>query len=207
MDEIGWRFQVQATLCTKWLTLPLLALIDSGAQANFLDHEVAVQSGIILEPLQTPCTAGMIRPFPFDQFCFWNSPGSQNWICKMLTIWSRLRQEMSGRLPLIPHLATSSRLLSDAIRVDQRSGTFPGTGERCVKGLPLSFCLLSRRHPCLLSEHVSAHLPHVRHLKSRCRKKQKSVNSTLSGVQLWEHKREDRPRESQSCVRMAATHH
>lgn len=37
--------------------IALLALIHSGAQANFLDHEVAVQSVIILEPLQTPCTA------------------------------------------------------------------------------------------------------------------------------------------------------
>lgn len=38
------------------LTLPLLALIDSGAKENFLDQQVAEQDGIKLEALNSPVT-------------------------------------------------------------------------------------------------------------------------------------------------------
>jgi len=48
------RTQVPARLCLKQLTLPLLALIDSGAEQSFLDTEVVSQAGITTEPLDPP---------------------------------------------------------------------------------------------------------------------------------------------------------
>lgn len=51
------RLQIQATICYKLLTLPLLALVDSGAEDNFLDNDVARQSGVALEPLEKPLVA------------------------------------------------------------------------------------------------------------------------------------------------------
>lgn len=50
------RFQLAATISYKTLTLPLLALIDSGAEENFLDQQVADQAGIKLEALDSPVT-------------------------------------------------------------------------------------------------------------------------------------------------------
>ncbi|KAK7918601.1 hypothetical protein WMY93_009885 [Mugilogobius chulae] len=43
-------------MCYKTLALPLLALIDSGAEENFLDQRVAEQAGIKLEALRSPVT-------------------------------------------------------------------------------------------------------------------------------------------------------
>uniref|UniRef100_A0A3B4B389 Peptidase A2 domain-containing protein n=1 Tax=Periophthalmus magnuspinnatus TaxID=409849 RepID=A0A3B4B389_9GOBI len=48
------RFQLDSTFC---VTLPVLALIDSGAEEDFLDQQVAEQSGVRLEPLKQPLTA------------------------------------------------------------------------------------------------------------------------------------------------------
>uniref|UniRef100_A0A8C5DKJ9 Retrotransposon gag domain-containing protein n=1 Tax=Gouania willdenowi TaxID=441366 RepID=A0A8C5DKJ9_GOUWI len=48
------RFQIQASLCVNTLSIPLLALIDSGAEDNFLDQQVALQAGIELETLSAP---------------------------------------------------------------------------------------------------------------------------------------------------------
>ena len=46
--------QLPAKLCLQQLSLPLLALIDSGAEQSFLDKEVVHQAGIKIEPLETP---------------------------------------------------------------------------------------------------------------------------------------------------------
>ena len=51
------HFHISATLCCPVLSLPLLALVDSGAEGNFLDQQVAVQMGISLLPLEQPQTA------------------------------------------------------------------------------------------------------------------------------------------------------
>ena len=50
------RFQLSANVCYKTLTVPVLALIDSGAEENFLDQQVAEQAGIKLVPLDVPVT-------------------------------------------------------------------------------------------------------------------------------------------------------
>lgn len=51
------RLQIPAKLCCKCVTLPIQALIDSGAEENFLDQQVAEQANIVLEPLKKPLTA------------------------------------------------------------------------------------------------------------------------------------------------------
>ncbi len=45
------RMQFQATLCLGVETYSLLALVDSGADENFLDINLASQAGIPVEPL------------------------------------------------------------------------------------------------------------------------------------------------------------
>lgn len=48
------RSQVPASLCNNSLTIPLLALIDSGAKDNFLDRDLAIQPGFSLGSLESP---------------------------------------------------------------------------------------------------------------------------------------------------------
>lgn len=48
--------QISSTLCTPQLSLPLQALIDSGAEGYFIDRDLAIQSGLPLEALPEPCT-------------------------------------------------------------------------------------------------------------------------------------------------------
>lgn len=52
--------RVPATLCSDQLSLLLEALIDSGAEDNFLDYELVIQSGLPLEPLTEPFTANAL---------------------------------------------------------------------------------------------------------------------------------------------------
>ncbi len=47
------RLQVQATLCLRLISLPLLTLIDSGVDQNFLDADLASQAGIVSVPLDS----------------------------------------------------------------------------------------------------------------------------------------------------------
>lgn len=54
------RMQLQATLCVNKVELPLLALVDSGADDCFLDKELAMRSGIPVETLEAPLTANAI---------------------------------------------------------------------------------------------------------------------------------------------------
>lgn len=49
--------QMSATICFKGLTLPLTALIDSGAEGNFLDRDFAHEAGLEVESLTTPLVA------------------------------------------------------------------------------------------------------------------------------------------------------
>lgn len=49
--------QLEATLCLDQLSLPLLALVDSGADEDFLDATLAAQAGITSEPLAVPLNA------------------------------------------------------------------------------------------------------------------------------------------------------
>lgn len=49
--------QLQATLCLSQQSLLLIALVDSGAEGNFLDEGFALQTGISCEPLDTPLEA------------------------------------------------------------------------------------------------------------------------------------------------------
>ncbi|KAI9543592.1 hypothetical protein NQZ68_008639 [Dissostichus eleginoides] len=51
------RFLAPAKLCANSLTLPLQALIESGAVDSFLGRELATQLGLTLEPLEGPITA------------------------------------------------------------------------------------------------------------------------------------------------------
>lgn len=51
------RLQIPATFCYPALSIPVSALIDSGAEDNFLDQEVAVQAGVRLVALASPITA------------------------------------------------------------------------------------------------------------------------------------------------------
>ncbi|KAI3354966.1 hypothetical protein L3Q82_004757 [Scortum barcoo] len=48
------RFQLQATVCYQLQNLLLQALVDSGAEENFLDRQVAAQAGVPFEPLEKP---------------------------------------------------------------------------------------------------------------------------------------------------------
>lgn len=52
--------QLQATLCVNWLSLPLLALVDSGAEGNFLDEELTLQDSITRKPLHNPLNANAL---------------------------------------------------------------------------------------------------------------------------------------------------
>lgn len=54
------RMQLQATLCVNKVELPLLALVESGADDCFLDKELAMRSGIPVETLEAPLTANAI---------------------------------------------------------------------------------------------------------------------------------------------------
>lgn len=54
---LGSRLQLPATLCFRSLSLPLQALVDSGAEDSFIDEEVAKQCGLSLQPLPTPIMA------------------------------------------------------------------------------------------------------------------------------------------------------
>ncbi|KAF7641247.1 hypothetical protein LDENG_00287690, partial [Lucifuga dentata] len=54
------RLQLQATICLSNLHLPLSALIDSGADDNFLDEELARQAGIPCEALDSPLRANAL---------------------------------------------------------------------------------------------------------------------------------------------------
>ncbi len=48
------RFSIQASLCSSSESLPLSALMDSRAEDNFIDEEVAHQAGFPMEPLRSP---------------------------------------------------------------------------------------------------------------------------------------------------------
>lgn len=47
--------------CHQHLSLPLFALIDSGAEGNFLDEGLALQSSILLEYQESPHTASVLN--------------------------------------------------------------------------------------------------------------------------------------------------
>lgn len=49
--------QLEATLCWNRQSLPLRALVDSGADESFLDSKLAAQAGILSEPLTAPLEA------------------------------------------------------------------------------------------------------------------------------------------------------
>uniref|UniRef100_A0A3B4BH69 Retrotransposon gag domain-containing protein n=1 Tax=Periophthalmus magnuspinnatus TaxID=409849 RepID=A0A3B4BH69_9GOBI len=51
------KLLLQATMCYRSETLPISALVDSGAEEDFIDQRVAEQWGITLEPLERPLTA------------------------------------------------------------------------------------------------------------------------------------------------------
>ncbi|KAI3356909.1 hypothetical protein L3Q82_003555 [Scortum barcoo] len=51
------RFQIPATICFQLQRLSLQALIDSGAEENFIDKQAAEQAGIPSEPLERPRNA------------------------------------------------------------------------------------------------------------------------------------------------------
>lgn len=53
--------QLDAKLCWKQLSLPLLALLDSGADESFMDTTLAAQAGITSEPLDVPLKANALN--------------------------------------------------------------------------------------------------------------------------------------------------
>lgn len=48
---------IPATFCYQTLTLPVQALVDSGAEESFVDHDFITQCGVPFEPLAAPLTA------------------------------------------------------------------------------------------------------------------------------------------------------
>lgn len=48
------HFSIQASLCSSVVPLTLSAMVDSGAEDNFVDEEVAQQAGFPIESLETP---------------------------------------------------------------------------------------------------------------------------------------------------------
>ena len=68
------RLSVPATLHVANTAFPLQALIDSGAEDNFLDLELAKQLGCVLEPLEKPIPAIGINGETFTQVCQRTSP-------------------------------------------------------------------------------------------------------------------------------------
>lgn len=52
--------QFQATVCWKLEKLPLLALVDSGADENFMDIILVSQADITTKPLTTPLDANAV---------------------------------------------------------------------------------------------------------------------------------------------------
>lgn len=55
------RLQVPATLQVNQFSNSLLALIDSGAEQNFLDADLVKQAGIAIEPLPTPVPVSVMH--------------------------------------------------------------------------------------------------------------------------------------------------
>jgi len=55
------RTQLEAVLCCNQQSLPLLALVDSGADENFLDIDIAAQAGIPCEVLDSPLNANALN--------------------------------------------------------------------------------------------------------------------------------------------------
>ena len=49
-----------ATICFNEITLSISALVDSGAEDNFLDLELALQAGLQIVPLETPLVANAL---------------------------------------------------------------------------------------------------------------------------------------------------
>ncbi|KAI9517191.1 hypothetical protein NQZ68_008448 [Dissostichus eleginoides] len=58
------RTQLEAVLCCNQQSLPLLALVDSGADENFLDINIAAQAGIPSEVLDSPLNANALNVCP-----------------------------------------------------------------------------------------------------------------------------------------------
>ena len=55
------RMQLEATLCWDQQSLPLCALVDSGADDSFIDSNLAAQAGILSEPLTNPLDASALN--------------------------------------------------------------------------------------------------------------------------------------------------
>lgn len=58
--RLNSRLQVPASLCSNSPTIPFLALIYFGAEDNFLDRDLAIQSGFSLGPLESPVNANAL---------------------------------------------------------------------------------------------------------------------------------------------------
>lgn len=54
------RMLLPATICLNELSLPLTSLVDSGAEENFLDSDLAQQAGLELGSLETPLSANAL---------------------------------------------------------------------------------------------------------------------------------------------------
>ncbi|KAI3375534.1 hypothetical protein L3Q82_003860 [Scortum barcoo] len=80
------RFQLQATICYQLQHLPLQALVDSGAEENFLDLQVAAQAGVPFELLEKPRDALAVDGkdhgswFPWLATHIWTGPRGNFWI-------------------------------------------------------------------------------------------------------------------------------
>ncbi len=59
--------QLEATLCWNQLSLPLVALMDSGVDENFLDINLVAQAGLVKEPLSAPLNADTLNDQLNDQ--------------------------------------------------------------------------------------------------------------------------------------------
>lgn len=88
------RFQMTVSLCWKDQTVPVLALVDSGAEENFIDSELAKQLCVPSDPLPVPLEARGLNRLNLTQITHRTVPVS-------LVIAGNHREEIS--LQLIDH--------------------------------------------------------------------------------------------------------
>lgn len=85
------HLQMPVTLCWQHQPIPLQALVDSGAEENFLDGHLASQLGISIETLDEPLEACALNRLHLAQVCLRTVPVS-------LAVGGNHRETMSFHL-------------------------------------------------------------------------------------------------------------
>ena len=131
------RVQLEATLCWEQQSLPLLALIDSGADENFLDITLATQAGITSEQLDVPINANALNGDLLAQITHRTKP--------LLLVLSNHREYIQFHLissPLTPIVLGQPWLIKHNPHIDWSLGKIVSWSPFC-----LSSCLQSALAP------------------------------------------------------------